>query len=131
MFPNLYEKAWLYHRGAWSRIKNPLYNAQSPYANTSPHRATWRQILREYDRQWGNLGPTAPPTNYPGVLVYAYSYTGEKKAPQYLIRIVSLGNDEVLYAQEIPDLLEVLSLLAPVVSCGIFSDAYMQGQKNR
>lgn len=130
MFPNFNEKAWLYHRNAWSEIKNPLYDSQLPGASAAPRRPNWRQILREYNRKWANLGPIPPPPNYSGILVSAYSYSGDRKSPGYMIRIVSLGPDEVIYAQDLPDLLEVLALLAPVVSNGIFANAYMQGQRN-
>ncbi len=131
MSPNFNEKAWLYHRGKWSRIKNPLHDVELAYAAAAPRRLTWRQILREYNRRWGNLGPTMPSAKYAGILVYTYSYTGDKQAPKYLIRIVSIVNDDVMFAQDFPDLLEVLNLLAPVVSCGIFADAYRQAQMNR
>lgn len=47
MLPNIHEKAWLYHRGKWSMIKNPLYDTQVTYA--TPYRQSWRQILREYN----------------------------------------------------------------------------------
>ncbi len=129
MLPNVGEKARLYHRGKWSMIKNPLYNTQLTYAATQ--RQSWRQMLQEYNQIWGTLGPAVSPANYTGILVYIYSYTGDKRAPEYLIRIASLGNDEIMYAHDFPDLLAVLTLLAPVVSSGIFSDAYMQGHKNR
>src|SRR5438105_7573521 len=120
MFPNFNEKTWLYHRGKWSRIDNPLYDAQLTYADF-PRRTTWRQILRDYNHNWGNLGPAVPHAYYSGILVHTYCYTGDKKAPEFLIRIISLGNDEVIYAQDFPDLLEVLALLAPLVTSGIFS----------
>lgn len=39
MLPNIHEKAWLYHRGKWSMIKNPLFDTQVTYAD--PHRQSW------------------------------------------------------------------------------------------
>jgi hypothetical protein len=131
MFANFDENAWLYHRGEWSRIKNPLYDARWPGASAPPRRPTWRQILRDYRRKWGDLGPTSALPNYYGILVSVYSYTGDGKAPEYLIRIIAVSADEVIYSQDLPDLLEVLTLLAPLASNGIFTDAYMRGQSNR
>ena len=128
MLPNVGEKAWLYHRGQWSMIKNLIYDEQLTYV--ASHRQSWRQILREYNQIWAKLGPAVYPANYSGILVYVYSYTGDRKAPEYLIRIASLGNNEIMYAQDFPDLLAVLTLLAPVVSSGIFSDAYTRGRYN-
>jgi hypothetical protein len=128
MLTNIRENAWLYRRGKWLVIKNLIYDEQLTYA--APVRQSWRQILREYRQLWGTLGPAISPTKYSGIHVYIYSYTGDRKAPDYLIRIVSLGNDEIIYAQAFPDLLGVLALLAPTVSGGIFSDAYTQGRKN-
>lgn len=131
MFANFNENVWLYHRGEWSRIKNPLYDVRSPSASAPPRRPTWRQILRQYSRKWCDFGPTPTLSNYYGILVSAYSYTGDGKAPEYLIRIVSISADEVIYAQDLPDLLEVLTLLAPLASNGIFTDVYGRGQSNR
>lgn len=111
MLPNIRENAWLYRRGKWLKIRNLIYDEQSMHA--APTRQSWRQILREYRQLWGTLGPAISPTNYPGIHVYIYSYTGDSKAPEYLIRIVSLGNDEIIYAQDFPDLLGVLAWLAP------------------
>lgn len=128
MLPNIREYAWLYHRGKWLMIRNLIYDVQLTYA--APIRQSWRQILREYNQIWGTLGPAVSPANYSGIHVYIYSYSGDRKAPEYLIRIVSLGNDEILYAQDLPDLLGVLALLAPMVSSGIFSDAYTQVRNN-
>jgi hypothetical protein len=116
--------AWLYHRGKWSKINNPLPDTQDRRSAAASRRTAWRRILQEYDRLWINLGPAVPPSNYSGPLVQVYSYTGEGKAPQYLIRIVCISSDEAIYAQDLPDTLEVLTLLVPMVSCGIFTDAY-------
>lgn len=130
MFNKFDQKTWLYHRGAWSRINNPLYNAQ--LADTDfPQQTTWRQALRDYKRNWGNLGPVIPHAYYSGIRVRIYCSSGNKKLPEFLIRIISLGNDTVIYAQDLPDLVEVLGLLSPLVTTSIFSEAYMQSQGSR
>jgi hypothetical protein len=128
MLPNIREYAWLYRRGEWLKIRNLIYDEQ--FMHAAPTRQSWRQILREYRQIWGTLGPAISLTNYSGIHVYVYSYTGDRKAPEFLIRIVSMGNDEIIYAQDLPDLLGVLALLSPLVSSGIFSDAYTQGRRN-
>lgn len=131
MFTKFDKKTWLYHRGEWSRINNPLYDAQLTYADF-PRHTTWRQALKDYNRNWGNLGPVVlPHVYYTGIRVRIYCYTGNKKMPEFLIRIISLRDDELIYAQDLPDLLEVLDLLAPLVTSGVFSDAYMQAQNSR
>ena len=127
MSPSSNEKSWLYHRGSWSKIRNPLYDARFPHHITASRPPVWRQILREYNRKLCSLGPVLPPRTYSGILVTAYAYSGKNKVPAYLIRIVSSGLAEIIYVQDIPDLMEVLALLAPIVSDGIFAEAYMQG----
>ena len=130
MFNKTDRKTWLYHRGEWSRTNNPLHNAQQTYTDF-PQQTTWRQALRDYNRNWGNLGPVVPHAYYSGIRVRVYCYTGDRKMPEFLIRIISLRNDTVIYAQDLPDLVEVLALLAPLVTTGIFSEAYMQSQSSR
>ena len=123
------ENAWFYHRGEWSIIKNPLQNSSSPLASASPRRTARRQGLREYNCVWLNLGPTPIPYDYSGLLASVYSYTGSGKAPKYLIRIISLSSEDAVYVGDFPDLLEILSFLTPLVSNGIFADAYTQGSR--
>jgi hypothetical protein len=126
MFRNIQEHAWLYRRGRWSRIKNPFYTTQSDNASESLH---WRKLLRDYAHIWSSLGPTPTSSNYASILVFIYSYTGKRRAPQYLIRVTAIGMNEIIYTQDFPDLLELLLLLAPIVSAGILSDVYMQTQR--
>jgi hypothetical protein len=78
MLPNIHENAWLYHRGKWSKIRNLIYDVQLTYA--TPHRQSWRQILRENNQIWGTLGPAVSPAIYSGIHVYIYSHTGNRKA---------------------------------------------------
>ncbi len=123
------ENAWFYHRGEWTRTKNSLRNLGSLLTSNNPRYATRRQSLREYDRVWLDLGPTPIPSDYSGLLSSIYSYTGNGKAPEYLIRIISLSSEEVIYVEDFPDLLELLTLLTPLVSNGIFADAYVQSPR--
>ena len=116
---------WSYHRGKWSRVRcihRRVYFRQ-------PHNADWsaQEGHRGQYQRWCRLGPVRVSTRYAGVLVVAYSYTGSVKRediPEFLVRINSLCGDEVVYAPDLPDLLGVLSLLSPLVSNGIFGDAY-------
>jgi len=55
-----------------------------------------------------------------------YLYTGNEKAPEYLIKVFSISRNEIIYAEDFPDVLEVLKPLALLASNGIFVDAYRQ-----
>lgn len=123
------ENVWFYHRGEWSRIKNPLQNTEPHLASVDPRYTTRRQSIRGYNRVWLNLGPKPIPFNYSGLLASVYSYTGSGKAPKYLIRINSLCSEDAIYVGDLPDLLEMLSLLTPLVSNGIFADTYTRGPR--
>ena len=58
-----------------------------------------------------------------------YSYMGNEKAPEYLVKVFSISQTETIYVEDLPHLLEVLNLLAPLASNGIFVDAYGQGPR--
>lgn len=122
--PDHDEKAWLYHRGKWSRIKNPLYNVAAPENLSTSERKSWRRILGEYNRKWWHLGPANLSSLYSGTLVYTYAYNGGERMPEYLIWIDTTGPSGIIYAQDLPDLLVILNILAPIVMTDIFTEAY-------
>ncbi len=122
MNDTLKDHTWFYQSGEWSVIKN----SEPLLTSTNPRYTTRRQSLGEYNRVWLKLGPEPIPYDYSGLLASVYSYTGSGKAPRYLVRIVSLSSEEVIYVEDFPDLLEILTLLTPLVSNGIFADAYVQ-----
>ena len=117
------EKVWLFHRGTWTKITNPLDGRETP---DTYYR---RQSLKEYTHKWWEWGPTFLYPNYSGLLVYTYTYSGTRNLPKYLIWINGIGQNRTIYAQDLPDLLEVLALLAPLVLTGIFVDIYRQSRK--
>lgn len=117
------EKAWLFHHGKWTIIKNPLYGKEAPDGNDR------RNSLQEYRRKWWRIGPTFLYPNYSGILIYTYAYTGIRNFPEYLVWIEAGGLNVTIYAKDFPDLLEVLALLTPLVFTGIFVDIYRRSQE--
>lgn len=131
MFQHVEETDWLYHRGKWSRVKRTYQRIRSQYPRKRPRCMPLRATLRGRYRRWCHLGPLSPPPGYAGILVTAYSYIGQEKASEYLIKVDSISRDEIIYVEDFPDLLEILDLLAPLVSNGIFVDAYGRRPKRR
>lgn len=117
------EKAWMRHRGKWIEITNPLYGIDSPDTNDR------RQSLREYRRKWWTVGPTFLYPDYHGILIYTYIYEGRRNFPAYMIWVHAMGQDMALYAQEFPDLLDVLNSFTSLVLIGIFVDLYRRSQE--
>jgi hypothetical protein len=125
--PYLNEKAWLFHRGRWSSIKNPLYGKVSSVHSANSRRQKLRQILQGYDRRCWILGPTFLLPHYSGTLVYTYAQNGEGIGPKYLIWIDTIDLREIIFAQDLPDLLSILALLTPIVHLDILVDVYKRG----
>jgi hypothetical protein len=72
------------------------------------------------------LGPTFLRPVYIGTLVYVYIHEDTRKA-RYLILIEAVHTSEIVYAQDLPDTIELLHLLAPIVETDIFVDIYRRG----
>ncbi len=72
------------------------------------------------------LGPTFLRPVYSGSLVYVYIHEEARKA-RYLILIEAPQTSEIVYAQDLPDTLELLRLLAPIVETDILVDIYRRG----
>lgn len=75
------------------------------------------------------IGPTFLYPNYSGFLIYTYAYTGSGNLPEYLLWIDDMGLNVAIYVRDLPDLLQVLALLAPLVFTGIFVDIYRRSQE--
>jgi len=121
------DKAWLYHRGKWSTINDPLFGEEFPIFRASgPRRQAHRRFLYGYHLTPWMLGPTFLRPVYSGSLVYVYIHEKTRKA-RYLILIEALHTSEIIYAQDLPDALELLSLLAPIVETDILVDIYRRG----
>jgi hypothetical protein len=118
--PTFSERAWLFHRGRWSKIKNPLYQHDA-YHHTDQH---LQDLLQDYDHQWWTLGPVFLLPHYSGLLIYTYRRNEETKGPEYLVWIDAIEGSEILFVHDLPDLLDILSLLTPMVNLGILVDAY-------
>ncbi len=124
---NSEETVWFYHRERWSRMRRVRHHTQLQNSSTQTRCLHWRASLRRRYKRWCHLGPVSPPSNYSGVIATVYSYAGNEKAPEYLIKVAAISHDEIIYVEDFPDLLAVLDLLASLVSNGIFVDAYGQG----
>lgn len=120
---NAQSKAPVYHRGKWLWIENPLNGEELAYV------VERRRSAQEYRRRWWNLGPVYLYPNYTGILISTYAYTGTRNLPGFLIWIHAMGVGTEFYAQDLPDLLEVLSLLAPIVVTGILTNVYQWSQR--
>jgi len=117
------DQAWLFHRGTWTRIVNPLY------MRVPDDVIVRRQSLHEYRRRWWKLGPTFLYPDYSGILLSTYAYEGTRNLPEFMIWINAPGTSVMMYAQDLPDLLQVLNMFAPLVLSGIFTDIYLRGQQ--
>jgi len=121
------EKAWLFHRGKWSTINDPLFGEEIPIFRASgPRRQTLRRFFCGYQLTPWMLGPTFLRPVYSGSLVYVYVHENTRKA-RYLILIEALHTSEIVYAQDLPDIIELLHLLAPIIETDIFVDIYRRG----
>jgi hypothetical protein len=121
------DKAWLYHRGKWSTINDPLFGEELPtFRASGPRRQTLRRFFCGYQLTPWMLGPTFLRPVYSGSLVYVYIHEEARKA-RYLILIEAPQTSEIVYAQDLPDTLELLRLLAPIVETDILVDIYRRG----
>ena len=116
--PKMKNKALAYHRGRWKWIDNPLDEEESLDIIDR------RRSVQIYSRKWWKLGPAYAYPNYTGILISTYAYVGNRNLPDFLIWIHAVGMSVRFYALDLPDLMEVLSMLAPIVFTGILADAH-------
>jgi hypothetical protein len=116
------KQSWFYHRGHWSTMSYST-TAQATY---NPRMSGRRSVRRDYNRIWLHLGPRPVPDDYTGFLASIYVYTGKKLAPHYLIVLASFSTQEEIFVQDLPDLVEILALLAPLASHGVFAYTFSQ-----
>ncbi len=121
------EKAWLFHRSKWSTINDPLFGEELPtFRASGPRRQTLRRFFCGYQLTMWMLGPTFLRPVYSGSLVYVYVHEETRKA-RYLILIEAVHTSEIVYAQDLPDTIELLHLLAPIIETDILVDIYRRG----
>ena len=121
------EKVWLFHRGKWSIVNDPLSGEEIPIFRASgPRRQTLRRYFCGYQLTPWMLGPTFLRPDYSGFLVYVYVHEKARKA-RYLILMEALRTSEIVYAQDLPDTIELLHMLAPIVETDILVDIYRRG----
>ena len=120
-------KAWLFHRGKWIAINDPLSGEELPiFLASGPRRQNLRRFFCGYEITSWTLGPTFLRPDYSGSLVYVY-VNEEKRKAQYLILIEADRTSEIIYAQDYPDILEMFRRLAPVIETDILVDIYRRG----
>lgn len=118
-------KAWLFHKGQWFTIDDPLTQQRQHNGPTNGStRRTSQSAFRGYALTSWTLGPTFLQPDYSGFLVYVYAYVGLARKPLYLILLEGAGTHEIVYAEELPDLLEFLRSFAPVVQTAFLIDIY-------
>jgi|GEM_PF-2858112 len=121
------DKAWLYHRGKWSTINDPLFGEEfSIFRASGPRRQAHRRFFCGYHLNPWMRGPTFLRPVYGGFLVYVYIHEKTRKA-RYQILIEAPHTSEIVYGQDLPDILELLRLLAPIVEADILVDIYRRG----
>jgi hypothetical protein len=64
-----------------------------------------------------------------GSLIYTYVYTGRRNLPDYQVWIEAMGLNVAIFAKDLPDLFDFLSLLAPLVFTSFFVDLYRRSQE--
>lgn len=120
-------KACLFHRGRWIDINDPLSGEELPtFLASGPRRQNLRRFFCGYELTPWKLGPTFLRPAYSGLLVYVYIHEEQRKA-QYLILIEADQASEIIYAQDLPDILELLRWLAPIIETDILVDIYRRG----
>jgi hypothetical protein len=104
----LSEKAWLFHRGKWFSIDDPLFRKErSTFRASGPRRQMHRRSFHGYELTQWTLGPTFLRPNYSGLLVYVYAHQEIRKA-RYLILIEAPSTSEILYAHDLLDTFDLL-----------------------
>ncbi len=102
------DNVWLFHRGEWSLIDNP-----TPFKGPLPLKR-WENMYNEdlhsfgYERHW-RLG---------GVFNFQV-YANYRSGPTYRIEMEKYQVTEIIYAQDLPDLLQVLTLFTPLAASDI------------
>ena len=103
-----------------------------------PRSQTLRQILQEYTLRWWTFGPAFLLPHYTGTLIYTYARKEVGQGPEYLVWIDTTGPSEIFFVQDLPDLLNALTLLIPIVYVDILvdvyrraADAYFMSQNNK
>ncbi len=121
------ENAWLFHRSKWSTIDNPLVGLETPIfrASGSRHRKL-RRVFSGYELTSWTLGPTFLQPYYSGYLVYVFLNEEARKA-HYLLLVETPQSNEIVYAQDLPDMFDLLQWLAPIVQTSILVDLYQRG----
>jgi hypothetical protein len=120
-------KAWLFHRSRWIAINDPLSGEELPiFLASGPRRQNLRRHFYGYKLTQWTLGPTFLRPAYGGSLVYVYMHEEEIKA-RFLILIEADHTSEILYAQDLPDAIELLHWLAPIIETDILVDIYRRG----
>ena len=101
-------KTWLFHRGEWIEIDNPVsFRGPLPFKKWDDLR---NGDLKSYgyERHW-RMG---------GVFNFQI-YANYNTSPTYRIEMEKYEVTEIIYAADLPDLLQVLSLITPLATCDI------------
>lgn len=121
------KKAWLFHRGEWFTINNPLSGEELLFFLASgARRQTLRRFFCGYELTEWTLGPTFLQHDYSGILVYVFVHEENRKAT-YMFLVNTDGITGIVFAQDLPDMLELLRMFAPLVEIGILVDIYRRG----
>lgn len=121
------DNAWLFHRSKWSAIDNPLVGLEIPnFRASGPRRRKLRRVFSGYELTSWTLGPTFLQPFYSGYLVYVFLNAEARKA-HYLLLIESPQSNEIVYAQDLPDMFDLLQWLAPIVQTAMLVEVYQRG----
>ena len=102
------DKAWLFHRGQWIEIDNPIsFKGPFPFKKWDDmHNGDLKS--HGYERHW-RMG---------GVFNFQV-FANYNTSPTYRIEMEKYDVMEIIYATDLPDLLQVLSLITPLATCDI------------
>jgi hypothetical protein len=112
---------WLYHRGQWQEIDEPV-----EWSKRQPE-VTFDDFLGEFGYHrypWGLENPHEEDSAQQketalslDVFQWA-SQTGER-LPRYLILVELYDHEEAFYAEDLPDVIQLLALFAPIATAQI------------
>ncbi len=120
-------KVWLFHRQQWIAIDDPLLGEDLPvFLASGPRRQNLRRHFCGYALTQWSLGPVFLRPVYSGTLVHVYKHEEAIKA-RFLVLIEAEISSEILYAQDLPDTIELLCKFAPIILIDILVDIYRRG----
>ncbi len=114
---NEYEQTWLYHRGHWELVNDPIMPEEPGETYQDYLDFLGKNGFKEHWTfgEWLGGGET-------DFIPYHFTckvFVNEAKSPHYLIQLGQAIASEAILATDLPDLLEVLHLITSLVTADV------------